>query len=262
MAGCPRPVRICSRSFGGSAAPAILGSRPKVARSSPVWSWVTLPTSSQTRWPRSAHRTRCSAAGRTTTDRRRRSVIVVDEYLAIRSLLGVLPEGPSRRAAVRSRPQRTGGCCSGCTLRPAVSSRRRSPRCRRRIARHCGSRIVRCIEVLDPRPRLDEAAQIAARFGKTGWLIAETVTAGLTYGRQLWFGSERNVGIRLSRDRRRIWESLCTSLADASSARSPYVVADGCQPAYRRCRERQTNVNASGSSWMRWRSRPGRFPPS
>lgn len=51
--------------------------------------------------------------------------------------------------------------------------------------------------MLDPRPRLDEAAQIAARYGKTGWLIAETVTAGLTYGRQLWFGSDRNVGVRL-----------------------------------------------------------------
>jgi hypothetical protein len=51
--------------------------------------------------------------------------------------------------------------------------------------------------VLDPRPRLDEAAQIAARYGKTGWLIAETVTAGLTYGRQLWFGSDRNVGVRM-----------------------------------------------------------------
>lgn len=28
-------------------------------------------------------------------------------------------------------------------------------------------------------------------------MIAETVAAGLTYGRQLWFGSERNVGVRL-----------------------------------------------------------------
>jgi len=44
---------------------------------------------------------------------------------------------------------------------------------------------------------LDEAAQIAARFGKTGWLISETVTAGLTHGRQLWFGSPRNVGVQL-----------------------------------------------------------------
>ncbi|MEZ5237398.1 MAG: hypothetical protein R2716_00015 [Microthrixaceae bacterium] len=26
------------------------------------------------------------------------------------------------------------------------------------------------LEVIDPRPRLDEAAQIAARFGKTGGL--------------------------------------------------------------------------------------------
>ena len=51
--------------------------------------------------------------------------------------------------------------------------------------------------MLDPRPRLDEAAQIAARYGNTGWLISETVTAGLTHGRQLWFGNPRNVGVRL-----------------------------------------------------------------
>ncbi|MDZ7734581.1 MAG: hypothetical protein U5R31_17190 [Acidimicrobiia bacterium] len=57
--------------------------------------------------------------------------------------------------------------------------------------------------MLDPRPRLDEAAQIAARYGHTGWLISETVTAGLTHGGQLWFGSERNIGKRLPRDRRR-----------------------------------------------------------
>jgi len=41
---------------------------------------------------------------------------------------------------------------------------------------------------------LDEAARIAARYGGTGWLIAETLAAGLTYGRTLWFGTERNVG--------------------------------------------------------------------
>jgi hypothetical protein len=53
------------------------------------------------------------------------------------------------------------------------------------------------LEVLDPRPLLDEAAQLAARFGATGWLIAETAVAGLAHGRELWFGSERNVGRKL-----------------------------------------------------------------
>ncbi|MDQ6784770.1 MAG: hypothetical protein M3063_15320 [Actinomycetota bacterium] len=50
------------------------------------------------------------------------------------------------------------------------------------------------LTVLDPRPLLDEAAAVAARFGGTGLLIAETLAAGLAYGRQLWFGVPANVG--------------------------------------------------------------------
>jgi hypothetical protein len=38
--------------------------------------------------------------------------------------------------------------------------------------------------VLDPRPLLDEAAIIAARYGGTGWLISETLAAGLAFGEQ------------------------------------------------------------------------------
>ena len=58
---------------------------------------------------------------------------------------------------------------------------------------------IRCphpevLQVADPRPLLDEAAQIAARYDGTGWLSAETLAAGLTWGRALWFGTERNVG--------------------------------------------------------------------
>ena len=53
------------------------------------------------------------------------------------------------------------------------------------------------LEVLDPRPLLDEAARIAAAYGGTGLLVAETVTAALRHGKQLWFGTERNVGQRL-----------------------------------------------------------------
>ncbi|MGH9107201.1 MAG: hypothetical protein ACRDZX_15500 [Acidimicrobiales bacterium] len=48
--------------------------------------------------------------------------------------------------------------------------------------------------VLDPRPLLDDAAMIAARYGGTGWLIAETLAAGLAFGEQLWFGRAANVG--------------------------------------------------------------------
>ena len=53
------------------------------------------------------------------------------------------------------------------------------------------------LQVLDSRPLLDEAAQIAARYGG-GWLVAETLAAGLAFGRALWFGTERNVGRTLA----------------------------------------------------------------
>ena len=49
------------------------------------------------------------------------------------------------------------------------------------------------LQVLDSRPLLDEAAQLAAQYGG-GWLVAETLAAGLTFGRTLWFGTEANVG--------------------------------------------------------------------
>lgn len=49
------------------------------------------------------------------------------------------------------------------------------------------------LHVLDPRPLLDAAATLAARYGG-GLLIAETLAAGLVHGRTLWFGSRVNVG--------------------------------------------------------------------
>jgi hypothetical protein len=60
------------------------------------------------------------------------------------------------------------------------------------------------LQVLDPRPLLDDAARIAARYRAGGWLIAETLAAGLSFGHELWFGSEDNVGLSL----RRIAEDL------------------------------------------------------
>lgn len=50
------------------------------------------------------------------------------------------------------------------------------------------------LQVLDPRLVLDEGVILAARFGGTGLLVAETLAAGLTYGRRLWFGTPGNVG--------------------------------------------------------------------
>jgi hypothetical protein len=63
------------------------------------------------------------------------------------------------------------------------------------------------LQVLDPRPRLDEAAILAARFGGE-LLIAETLAAGLAYGRQLWFGTAANVGPTLDRAARELGISV------------------------------------------------------
>jgi len=53
------------------------------------------------------------------------------------------------------------------------------------------------LEILDPRPLLDDAAALAARYGG-GLLIAETLAAGLLHGRALWFGAPANVGRHLT----------------------------------------------------------------
>lgn len=54
------------------------------------------------------------------------------------------------------------------------------------------------LEIIDPRPLLDPAAAIAARYGTAGLLVAETLAAGLARGKALYFGTERNVGRRLA----------------------------------------------------------------
>ena len=55
------------------------------------------------------------------------------------------------------------------------------------------------LQILDPRPLLDSAASIAARYSAGGLLIAETLAAGLVHGHQLWFGTSRNIGQALAR---------------------------------------------------------------
>ena len=49
------------------------------------------------------------------------------------------------------------------------------------------------LAVLDTRPLFDEAARITARFGG-GWIIGETLAAGLAHGRRLYYGSGANIG--------------------------------------------------------------------
>lgn len=123
-------------------------------------------------------------------------MIVIDEYLTVRSLLGhapdAMPDGPRAlpasahwRLLQRLHSPGTGQLSRVLAqLSPEGLAVLRMP-----------NPIV--LEVLDPRPLLDDAARIAAAYGGTGLLVAETVTAALHHGKQLWFGTERNVGQRL-----------------------------------------------------------------
>jgi hypothetical protein len=125
-------------------------------------------------------------------------VIVIDEYLAVRVLRGQWPDGlpDDDLALIASRHWRLlqalhggrGGQLSRlfAGAPPDVVTAIRWPH-------------PEVLQVLDPRPLLDDAAVLGARFGGTGLLIAETMAAGLAYGRQLWFGIPGNVGRLLER---------------------------------------------------------------
>ncbi len=67
--------------------------------------------------------------------------------------------------------------------------------CRARFRMFCsrGRRPPCLLQIADSRPLLAEAARSVARHGG-GWMTAEALAAGFTYGRALWFGTERNVG--------------------------------------------------------------------
>jgi hypothetical protein len=122
-------------------------------------------------------------------------VLVVDEYLAIRVLVGDRPdeldaEEPLAITAYRHycllhRIHDPGPGQLSLLLADTDKQAIRRPH-------------PEVLQVLDPRPPLDETAAIGARDGSAGLLVGETLAAGLTYGRQLWFGTERNVGERLA----------------------------------------------------------------
>jgi hypothetical protein len=125
-------------------------------------------------------------------------MIVVDEYLAVRVLRGRWPDElpDDELALTASRHWRLlqalhggrGGQLSQVLgqLSPAGQDTVRHPH-------------PEVLQVLDPRPLLDDAAIVSARFGGTGLLIAESLAAGLAHGRQLWFGTTINVGRLLAR---------------------------------------------------------------
>ena len=123
-------------------------------------------------------------------------MIVVDEYLAIRSMFGDLPRDlPDDALALttsahwrilqRIHAPGTGQlsrALGGLSLAGRAALRKPVPP---------------VLEVLDPRPLLDDAAALSTTYGGAGWLVAENLTAALAHGRQLWFGNERNIGRKL-----------------------------------------------------------------
>jgi class 3 adenylate cyclase len=125
-------------------------------------------------------------------------VLVIDEYLAIEVLVGdwppALPDDEpfalpaSRHFRLLQRiHQPSGGQLSSALerLSPAGRLAVRNPH-------------PEVFQVLDPRPLLDDAARIGARYATGGLLIVETLAAGLSYGKTLWFGKEANIGRRLA----------------------------------------------------------------
>lgn len=126
-------------------------------------------------------------------------MLVIDEYLAVTVLLGDWPAGlpdddnlllpASRHFRLLQRIHQP----SGGQLTTVLA---RLPEPDREAVRHPHPEVL---QIIDPRPLLDEAASIGARYATGGLLTLETLAAGRTFGHQLWFGTERNVGKTLSR---------------------------------------------------------------
>ena len=122
-------------------------------------------------------------------------MLVIDEYLAVRVLVGgrpdelpddeplALPAYSHYRLLQRVHQPGTGQLSALLAEGDQQAIRRPHPE---------------VLQILDPRPLLDEAAAIGARYRAGGLLVGETLAAGLTYGHQLWFGTQRNVGTRLA----------------------------------------------------------------
>lgn len=125
-------------------------------------------------------------------------MLVVDEYLAVRVLGGAWPDmlpdddlalPASRHWRLLQRVHNP----SGGQLSQLLAE---LPGSDLAVVRYPHPELL---QVLDPRPLLDEAAQIAARYRAGGLLVAETLAAGLAHGNQLWFGRYQNVGTALAR---------------------------------------------------------------
>jgi len=122
-------------------------------------------------------------------------VLVIDEYLAVRVLVGDhpiqldpdetfgLPAYRHYRLLQRIHAPGTGQLSQLLSDADQQAIRRPHPE---------------VVQILDPRPLLDDAPAIGAAYNAAGLLVGETLAAGLAHQRQLWFGSARNVGKRLT----------------------------------------------------------------
>ncbi len=122
-------------------------------------------------------------------------MLVIDEYLAIRVLVGAPPPelDPDETLALPAyrhyrllqRVHAPGSGQLSQLLSDADQQAIRRPH-------------PEVVQILDPRPLLDEAAAIGAAYRSAGLVVGETLAAGLVHGRVLWFGNRRNVGDRLA----------------------------------------------------------------
>jgi hypothetical protein len=119
-------------------------------------------------------------------------LIVVDEYLAVRVILGQWPAGmPDDEVALPAlghwrllqalHNPRGGQLTRILSLLPEPD---------RTALRWPHPEVI---QVLDLRPLLDDAAQLAARYGG-GLRNAEILAAGIAHQAELWFGTQANVG--------------------------------------------------------------------
>lgn len=122
-------------------------------------------------------------------------MLVIDEYLAVRVLVGAPPTqlDPDETLALPAyrhyrllqRIHAPGVGQLSQLLGDADQQAVRWPR-------------PEVLQILDPRPLLDQATAIGAAYRSAGLLVGETLAAGFIHGRQLWFGTQRNVGDRLA----------------------------------------------------------------
>jgi hypothetical protein len=124
-------------------------------------------------------------------------VIVIDEYLAVDVVRGEWPDGlpdnddlviPSTCHYRLLQRIHNPGRGQLSALLAGLSAAGRE------TIRHPHPEVL---QVLDPRPLLDEAALIGAHYRTGGLLVTETLSAGFTHRRELYFGTEANVGRRM-----------------------------------------------------------------